>query len=114
MEEKKQDELNGAQPGEVKLDEAAPPKGFHPKRGGMSHQDFAQYMSLVCMGLERADNRQRFLFKKLLRPILKQLRQQWPNGRPIEDIQREIAAHEAKTKIIIPEGIIAENLKERK
>lgn len=112
MEEQKQDELNSAQPGEIKADEAAPPKGFHPKLTGMSHIDFAKFMSLVCLGLERADNRQRFLFKKTLRPILKQMRRQWPQGRSIEEIQKEIAEQEAKTKIIIPKGIIAENLKE--
>lgn len=83
-----------------------PPKGFHDKPWGMSHQDFAQYMSLVCMGLERCDNRQRYLFKKVLRPIIKELRVRWPQGRPIEDIQKEIAEQQAKTKIIIPKEFI--------
>jgi hypothetical protein len=90
----------------------APSKGFHEKPWGMSHQDFAQYMSLVCMGLERCDNRQRYLFKKVLRPIIKELRVRWPQGRPIEDIQREIAEQQAKAKIIIPKGVNADALKE--
>lgn len=99
-------------PAEVKVDEAAPAKGQHEKPWGMSHQDFAQFMSLVCMGLERADNRQRYLFKKVLRPIIRELRVRWPQGRPIEDIQREIAEQQAKAKIIIPKNINADALKE--
>ena len=85
--------------------------GHHEKPWGMSREDFAKFMSLVCMGLERADNRQRYLFKKVLKPIIRELRIRYPHGRPIEDIKKEIAEHEQKIKLIIPQGINPESLK---
>lgn len=84
------------------VESSKPSKGQHEKPWGMSHQDFAQYMSLVCMGLERCDNRQRYLFKKVLRPIIRELRVRWPQGRPIEDIKQEIAAQQQRANIIVP------------
>lgn len=104
---------NGLEPENIVLDEAAASRaGVHEKPWGMTHENFAQFMSLVCMGLERADRRQRYVFKKLLKGIIQELNVKWPFGRPIEDVQREIGEQQAKMKLIIPKGVNAEALKE--
>lgn len=91
-----------------------PAQGHHEKPWGMDRASFAQFVSLVCTGLERMDRRQRWYFFKVLKPIAKQLNVRWPYGRSIEDIQREIADQASRVKLIKPTGVNPELLKEKK
>lgn len=86
----------------------------HERPWGMPDNQFGQFLTLVMMGLERLDKRQRWATRKHIKLACKELNVRWPFGRPIEDIQREIAEQQAKTsKIIIPQGINADALKEK-
>lgn len=98
-------------PVEVKAEEAAKP-GHHERPWGMPMPQFIQYMTLLAMGMERLDKRQRYVLLKQVKQIRRELDVRWPFGRPIEDIQREIAEQQAKAKIIIPQGVNADALKE--
>lgn len=88
-----------------------PPKGYHEKPWGMSNQNYAQFLSLVCVGLERMDRRQRYEFRRTIKLIAKELNVRYPFGRPIEDIQKDIEAQQVRQKLIIPTGINPESLK---
>lgn len=90
----------------------APPKGFHERPRGMEKMDYARFLTLMAMGMERMDKRQRWFMLRQVKAIRKELNVRWPFGRPIEDIQREIAEQQTKPQIIIPKGINADALKE--
>lgn len=90
------------------------PEGHHDRPWGMADQQFAQFLTLVMMGLERLDRRQRHMARKHIKLACKELNVRWPFGRPVEDIQREIAEQQAKHNIIIPQGINADALKGKK
>lgn len=90
----------------------APKPGQHDKPWGMPFEDFVRYMTLLAMGMERLDKRQRWTMLKQVKQIRKELDVRWPFGRPIEDIQREIAEQQSKVQVIIPQGVNADALKE--
>lgn len=79
---------------------------------GMPTKDFVQYLTLVAMGMERLDKRQRWVMLKQVKQIRKELDVRYPFGKSIEEVQREIAEANAKVKVIIPQGINADALKE--
>lgn len=103
---------NCMKPVEIKADEAKPERPNN-RPWGMPTEDFIRFLTLMAMGMERLDKRQRWVMLKQVKVIRKELNVKWPFGRPVEDIQREIAEHQAKAKIIIPQGVNADALKEQ-
>lgn len=97
--------------GDPTIKPVEPPKGYHEKPWGMTNQNYAQFLSLVCVGLERMDKRQRYELYKTIKLISKELNVRWPFGRPMEEIQREIEEQRVRQKLIIPTGINPESLK---
>lgn len=100
-------------PDEVKLDAAIQAERPDNRPWGMPTEDFIRFLTLMAMGMERLDRRQRWVMLKQVKTIRKELNVRWPFGRPIGDIQAEIAAQKTGTKIIIPTGVNVDSLKEK-
>lgn len=94
------------------------PAGCHEKAWGMPEDQVRQFFGLVYLGLERMSERQRTMFRRSIKAASRDLNALWPKGKPIskirEEAERAAAEDAAKTKIIIPQGVNADALKQQK